>query len=157
MAKCSIYCQDVRKREHVRKGRITNTENETVWLITSLKNPDPNKVLALNRGHWGIEIMHLDKDVTLGEDQYTDRLDHAPRNIFTRRGAARTVLKGISKSPTRAIEIVQDTETKRYASWLTKNSDFFQPPCLRHISPLGWEHILLIGQHIRRKMKTKFS
>ena len=27
---------------------------------------------------------------------------------------------------------------------------------LRHISPLGWEHILLIGQYIWRKMKTKF-
>jgi hypothetical protein len=26
--------------------------------------------------------MHRDKDVTMGEDRYTNRSDHAPRNIF---------------------------------------------------------------------------
>ena len=93
-------------------GRITNTENETVRLITSLENPDPKMVLALNRAHQGIESMHRDKDVTLGEDQYTNRLDHAPRNIFTILSAARTVLKGIHKSTTRAIEMAQDDRSK---------------------------------------------
>ena len=34
--------------------------------------------------------------------------NHAPRNIFTRWGAARTVLKSINKSPAKAIEMVQD-------------------------------------------------
>ena len=101
-----------RKREHVRKGRITGTENETVWLITSFENPEPNRVLALNRAHWGIEIMHRDKEVTLGEDQYTNRIDHAPRNIFTVLSAARTVLKRIHKSPTGAIELVQNNRSK---------------------------------------------
>ena len=52
--------------------------------------------------------MHRDKDVTLGKDGYTNRSGNAPRNIFVLTSAARTLLKRISKSPTRAIEMVQD-------------------------------------------------
>ena len=81
-----------------------------------LENPDPNRVLALNPAYWRIKIMHRDKDVIPGEDQYTNRLDHAPRNIFTRRGATRTLLKRITKSPTRAIEAVQDNRNKAIRS-----------------------------------------
>ena len=67
-----------RKREHMRGVEVTKTQNEVVWLISSLKNPDPERLLNYNRGHWKIEIMHRDKDVILGEDHYTNRLDHAP-------------------------------------------------------------------------------
>ena len=63
-------------------GRVTNTENETVWLMVNLEKYLHIKALSINRGRWGIEIMPRDKDVTLGEYQYTNRLDHAPRNIF---------------------------------------------------------------------------
>ena len=28
---------------------------------------------------------------------------------------------------------------------------------LKHISPLGWEHILLIGQYIWRKMNVEIA
>lgn len=34
-----------RQREHVREGRITNVETETVYLITSLSQPDPQRIL----------------------------------------------------------------------------------------------------------------
>ena len=57
--------------------------------------------------------MHRDKDVILGEDRYTNRSDIAPRNIFTLTSAARTLLKRISKSPTRAIETVQEKPSKK--------------------------------------------
>ena len=97
-----------RKREYMRGGEVTRTGGETVWLISSLKNPDPEKLLIRNRGHWRIEIMHRDKDVILGEDHYTNRLDHAHQNVFTLLSATRTVLKSINKSATRAIEMVQD-------------------------------------------------
>ena len=56
--------------------------------------------------------MHRDKDVTLGEDRYTNRSDHAPQNIFTLTSGALTLLKRIAKSPTRAIELVQDNRAK---------------------------------------------
>ena len=101
-----------RKREHVRDGSISKIETETAHLITSLSQPDPERILRLNRHHWRIEAMHRDKDVTLGEDGYTNRSDHAPRNIFTLTSAARTLLKRISNSPTRAIEMVQDNRSK---------------------------------------------
>ena len=75
----------------------------------------PETILRLNRNHKQIEIMHRDKDVTMGEDRYTNRSDHAPRNIFALTGAAITLLKRISKSPTRAIELVQDNRAKAIA------------------------------------------
>jgi len=88
------------------------TEVETTYLITSLDAPRPEALLRLNRAHWQIEIMHRDKDVCLGEDGYTNRIDHAPRNIFTLLSAARTVLKSINASPTKAIEIVQNDRNR---------------------------------------------
>ncbi len=113
-----------RQREHVRAGRIVKTETETTYLITSLAQPDPECILRLNRRHWQIEAMHRDKDVTLGEDGYTNRSGHAPRNIFTLNSAARTLLKRISRSPTRAIEMVQDNRQKaiRFVSDQQKNA-----------------------------------
>ena len=101
-----------RRREHVRQGTVTKTETETVYLISSLEAPDPKLVLHLNRRHWKIEIMYRDKDLQLGEDGYTNRSDHAPRNVFTMTSGARTLLKRINRSPTRAIEIAQDNRQK---------------------------------------------
>jgi len=104
------FCTAVLK--HVRQGQTVKTETETIYLISSLNSPDPKYVLQLNRDHWKIEIMHRDKDVLLGEDRYTNRSGHPPRNIFTLTSAARTLLKRIAKSPTRAIEIVKITEKR---------------------------------------------
>lgn len=101
-----------RKREHVRTGRVIKVEKETTFLITSLNAPTPEAILRFNRRHWSIEAMHRDKDVCLGEDGYTNRLGHAPRNIFTLTSAVRTLLKQIHASPTKAIEIMQDSRSK---------------------------------------------
>jgi len=56
--------------------------------------------------------MHRDKDICLGEDGYTNRFGHAPRNIFTQSGAVRTLLRQIHTSPTKATEIIQDSRSK---------------------------------------------
>ena len=101
-----------RNRQHVRAGNITKNETETTYLISSIKAPTPESILKLNRNHWQIEIMHRDKDVTLGEDRYTNRSDHAPQNIFTLTSGTLTLLKRIAKSPTRAIELVQDNRAE---------------------------------------------
>ena len=101
-----------RRREHVRAGRVIKAEKETTFLITSLNAPTPEAILRFNRRHWSIEAMHRDKDVCLGEDGYTNRLGHAPRNIFTLTSAVRTLLKQIHASPTTAIEILQDSRSK---------------------------------------------
>ncbi len=104
-----------RNRQHVRTGTVTKNETETTYLISSMAEATPETILRLNRNHWQIEIMHRDKDVTMGEDRYTNRSNHAPRNIFALTSAAITVLKRISKSPTRAIELVQDNRGKAIA------------------------------------------
>jgi hypothetical protein len=101
-----------RQRQHIRAGRIVKEETETAYFITSLPLDNPQRILRLSRDHWKIETMHRDKDVTLGEDSYTNRSGHAPRSIFTLISAARTLLKRISPSPTRAIEMVQDNRNK---------------------------------------------
>ena len=108
----STIARVTRNRQHVRAGNITKSETETTYLISSIKSPEPESILKLNRNHWQIEIMHRDKDVTLGEDRYTNRSDHAPQNIFTLNSGALTLLKRIAKSPTRAIELVQDNRAK---------------------------------------------
>jgi hypothetical protein len=63
-------------------------------LIASLPASEsaPEAPLCANRGHWGVEIMHRNKDVILGEDGYTNRSDNAPRNIFSLIGFALKVL-----------------------------------------------------------------
>ena len=68
--------------------------------------------MRLNRSHWGIEAMHRDKDVCPGEDSDTNRLDNAPRNMFTLTSAARTLLKRIDASPTRVTEIIQNDRNR---------------------------------------------
>ena len=72
----------------------------------------PEALLSANRGHWGIEILHRNNDVILGEDGYTNRSDDAPRNIFSLIGFALKILKSVSPSPTRAIEQFQDDRNK---------------------------------------------
>ncbi len=58
-------------------GRVTRTERETIYLITGLPGATPKRIMSVNRGHWRIEAMHRDRDVTPGEDRHTNRLDHA--------------------------------------------------------------------------------
>lgn len=97
-----------RNRDTVRAGKIVDRQTETVYLITSLSQQDPERILRLNRHHWKIETMHRDKDVTLGEDRYTNRLDNAPRAIFVLTSAVRTLLKKVSNSTTIGIEKMQE-------------------------------------------------
>ncbi len=67
-----------RQRGHVRAGHSVKTETETTYLITSPGQSDPDDILRLDRRHWRIEAMHRDRDVTPGEDGYTNRPGHAP-------------------------------------------------------------------------------
>jgi hypothetical protein len=45
------------------------------------------------RGHWGVESMHWQLDVTFGEDQSRTRLGHADANFSVLRRAALALLK----------------------------------------------------------------
>jgi len=62
-------------------------------------------------------LMHLNKEVVLGEDGYTNRLDDAPRNVFSLTGFALKILKTVSRSATRAIESFQDDRNRAVLSF----------------------------------------
>jgi predicted transposase YbfD/YdcC len=110
----SQICRVTRSRQRRVKGVWQEPQQETAYLITSLTKDEasPEYLLNLNRKHWGIEIMHRNKDVMLGEDGYTNRFDNAPQNIFSLTGFALKVLRCVSPSPTRAIEHFQDNRSR---------------------------------------------
>jgi hypothetical protein len=56
--------------------------------------------------------MHRNKDVLLGEDQYTNRSDNAPANIFSLTSLVLTICKTIRPSVIRAIEYFQDDKSR---------------------------------------------
>ncbi len=68
----------------IERTRTVNgkTTTEAAFAITSL-SPDrasPERLLALDRGHWGIENrLHYVRDVTMGEDASRVRTGAAPR------------------------------------------------------------------------------
>ena len=107
-------CRVTRTRRVRKQGVWKPPEKEIAWLIASLPPLDasPEALLRANRGHWGIEIMHRNKDVTLGEDAYTNKSDNAPRNVFSLLGFVLKILKSVSPSPIRAIEQFQDDRNK---------------------------------------------
>jgi hypothetical protein len=74
------------------------TEQETVYGITSLTpdEADPQRLLALARGHWGIENrLHGLRDVTLGEDACRVRSGSAPQALAALRNAVAHLLEGV--------------------------------------------------------------
>ena len=40
-----------RRRDHVRRGRVTRTERETIYRITSRPRATPKRIMSVNRGH----------------------------------------------------------------------------------------------------------
>lgn len=66
-------CRVRRTLRRKSKGTWQPETEETVYLITSLteEKASPQELLKLSREHWGIEIMHRNKDVFLAEDRYT--------------------------------------------------------------------------------------
>lgn len=96
------------------KGKWQPETEETVYLITSLSadKTSPQDLLKLNRDHWGIEIMHRNKDVFLLEDRYTNRKDNAPHVIFILNNLVLALCNTFSPSTTKALEYFQDNRNR---------------------------------------------
>ena len=81
-------------RRRITRDRETGeskTSTEVVYGITSLSRDqaDAEKLLELNRGHWGIENkLHWVRDETFGEDKSRIRTNHGPQQLATARNAA---------------------------------------------------------------------
>jgi len=70
--------------------------------------PQPGAHPVTDRARRRIGIMHRDGNPILGEDQCTNRLDHALCNIFAPVGTTLTLSKRIATSRTGVIEMIQD-------------------------------------------------
>jgi len=82
-----------RSIKYVKSGK---TYQEVVYLITSLspEQASPERLLALNRGHWEIENrLHWVRDVTFGEDLSQIRKGAGPRLMATLRNLAISLLR----------------------------------------------------------------
>jgi predicted transposase YbfD/YdcC len=85
---------------HVAKLTRTRTEKaettvEVVFLIAILppEADGPHSLLALSRGHWGIEnCLHYVRDVTFAEDRSHIRTGHAPQLLAACRNLVMTLI-----------------------------------------------------------------
>src|SRR5216684_1617493 len=89
------------KLESQRTNALGITKTEVRYGVTSLPVylADPKRLLALSRGHWGIENgLHYRRDTTMREDHAQLRMGHAPQmlavlnntvlGLFARQGAS---------------------------------------------------------------------
>ncbi len=89
------------KLESQRTNALGITKTEVRYGVTSLPVylADPKRLLALSRGHWGIENgLHYRRDTTMREDHAQLRMGHAPEmlavlnnavlGLFARQGAS---------------------------------------------------------------------
>ena len=86
------------EREVVEKKTGKQTR-ETVLGITSHtpQQASPERVLAINRGHWAIESVHYILDWNYDEDRSRIRVGHGPENITRLRRFAVGILKSFLK------------------------------------------------------------
>jgi len=78
-------------RRHVCRLKDNRESTETAYGITSLlpEQASPERLLGLNRGHWGIENkLHWVRDVTFDEDRSQVRTGNAPRVMAALRNLA---------------------------------------------------------------------
>lgn len=84
------------RRERTEKGKTTV---EVTHGITSLSpgRADARRLLALTRGHWGIENgLHYRRDVSMGEDASRIRKGVAPQVMAALRNGVIHVLAGVA-------------------------------------------------------------
>jgi predicted transposase YbfD/YdcC len=82
-----------RTTREVKSGK---TRQEVVYLITSLtaEQAGPDRLLALNRGHWEIENrLHWVRDVTFAEDHSQIRSGSGPQMMATLRNLAISLVR----------------------------------------------------------------
>ncbi len=91
------------------------TTRETVYGITSLSADaaDAARLLALTRGHWGIENgLHYKRDVTLGEDGSRVRQEAAPQVMAALRNSIVHLLDRTADSLAAAVRTMSNCFNK---------------------------------------------
>jgi predicted transposase YbfD/YdcC len=88
--------QVARIERTVQQIKSGKSHHEVVYLITSLspERANPQRLLALNRGHWEIENrLHWVRDVVFAEDHSQIRTGGGPRMMATLRNLAISLLR----------------------------------------------------------------
>lgn len=91
------------------------TTRETVYGISSLsvEQADATRLLALTRGHWGIENgLHYKRDVTLGEDASRVRQQAAPQVMAALRNSILHLLDNTADSLAAAVRTMSNCFNK---------------------------------------------
>lgn len=91
LAGAAQICRLDQKVDHYRRGQITKTTRETRYSVTSLypEEANPERLLTLIRGYWGIEIkQHYRRDHTQREDHCQVRDTSTARNLSLMRSLA---------------------------------------------------------------------
>jgi predicted transposase YbfD/YdcC len=91
------------------------TTQETVYGISSLsvEQADARRLLALTRGHWGIENgLHYKRDVTLGEDDSRVRREGAPQVMAALRNSIVHLLDNTADSLAAAVRTMSNCFNK---------------------------------------------
>jgi len=94
------------------------TTRETVYGITSLsvEEADASRLLALTRGHWGIENgLHYKRDVTLGEDASRVRREAGPQVMAALRNSIVHLLDNTTDSLAAAMRTMSNCFNKALA------------------------------------------
>jgi predicted transposase YbfD/YdcC len=79
-----------------RRVRTKHEAREETWYYVTACTPaqaDPERLLALIRGHWSIECRHWKRDVLFGEDGSQIRTKAAPQFLAALRNALLTLLQ----------------------------------------------------------------
>ena len=90
---CGQVFKIIRKRTKLTTGK---TSTETVYGITSLtaQQADPERLLALSRGHWSIENQsHYVRDMLYDEDRHQLRKGKGPQMMACLRNFAISLLR----------------------------------------------------------------
>lgn len=95
----------------IRGGPATNV---CAYGITSLPAAEagPEQLLAIARGHWGIEASHWLRDTVLREDASTLRKGHSPHLNAIANALALCIFHALGVSPTEGIEIMADDKAR---------------------------------------------
>lgn len=138
---CSTALNDYLDFPHV--GQVFLIERETIIkktgeyrLETALgitsrppQQAAPERLLALNRGHWGIESTHYIIDWNYDEDRGRIRTGHGPENITRLRRFAVGVLKSFQKPNQSIAQMMRQlmTRSRTVFDYLRMTSNSFGP------------------------------
>ncbi|WPL16722.1 Transposase [Thiorhodovibrio winogradskyi] len=117
--------------------KTDKTSVETVFGVTdhTPESASPKRLLAFNRGHWGVEAHHWILDWNWDEDRCTIRTGHGPENITRLRRFAAGLIKTKSKDSVAATIEKLARKVRRVFDYLGMTANSM--PRAARVAPVG--------------------